>query len=92
MKKILVPTDFSKPAMWALEMAIKIAKRARCPVLTIHEKPSEKDFESIVYATSMNENEKAFTELVKNTQELYQAKVHLVRINTPMNFIPFDQL
>ncbi|HEX6225769.1 MAG TPA: universal stress protein [Chryseolinea sp.] len=66
----------------------RVVRFARCPVLTIHEKPSEKDFESIVYATSMNENEKAFTELVKKTQELYQAKVHLVRINTPMNFQP----
>ena len=66
----------------------RVVRFAKCPVLTIHEKPSEKDFANIVYATSMNENEKPFADVVKNVQEMYQAKVHLVRINTPMNFQP----
>jgi nucleotide-binding universal stress UspA family protein len=66
----------------------RVVRHAKCPVLTVHEKPSEKDFANIVYATSANENEKAFAEVVKNAQEMYQAKVHLVRINTPMNFQP----
>jgi nucleotide-binding universal stress UspA family protein len=66
----------------------RVVRCAKCPVLTVHEKPSEMDFANIVYATSMNENEKAFAEIVKNAQEMYQAKVHLVRINTPMNFQP----
>jgi nucleotide-binding universal stress UspA family protein len=66
----------------------KVVRYAKCPVLTVHEKPSGKDFANIVYATSMSENEKAFADVVKNAQELYQAKVHLVRINTPMNFQP----
>lgn len=66
----------------------RVVRHAKCPVLTVHEPPSEKDFANIVYATSMNDNEKAFAEVVKNAQELYQAKVHLVRINTPMNFQP----
>lgn len=66
----------------------RVVRYAKCPVLTVHEKPSDKDFANIVYATSMNENEKAFADVVKNAQELYKAKVHLVRINTPMNFQP----
>ena len=46
MKKILVPTDFSKPAMWALEMAIKIAKRAKGQIVLLHivEQPSSESF------------------------------------------------
>jgi nucleotide-binding universal stress UspA family protein len=66
----------------------KVVRYAKCPVLTVHEKPSGKDFVNIVYASSLNENEKAFAEVVKNAQEMYNAKVHLVRINTPMNFQP----
>jgi nucleotide-binding universal stress UspA family protein len=68
--------------------AEKVVRYAKCPVLTIHEKPSGKDFANIVYATSLNENERAFAAVVKNAQEMYNAKVHLVRINTPMNFLP----
>jgi nucleotide-binding universal stress UspA family protein len=66
----------------------RVVRFAKCPVLTVHEKPTEKDFVNIVYATSMNENEKAFADVVKNTQAMYNAKIHLVRINTPMNFQP----
>jgi nucleotide-binding universal stress UspA family protein len=64
----------------------KVVRHAKCPVLTVHEKPNGKEFASIVYASCLNENEKAFAAVVKNAQEMYNAKVHLVRINTPMNF------
>lgn len=66
----------------------KVVRFAKCPVLTVHEKPTDKEFTNIVYATCLNENEKAFADVVKNAQEMYGAKVHLVRINTPMNFQP----
>lgn len=66
----------------------KVVRHAKCPVLTIHEKPTGENFTNIVYASSLNENEKAFADVVKNAQEMYQATVHLVRINTPMNFQP----
>lgn len=66
----------------------RVVRYAKCPVLTVHERPTGKDFANIVYASSLNENEKAFAEVVKNAQEIYEAKIHLVRINTPMNFQP----
>lgn len=66
----------------------KVVRYAKCPVLTVHQKPSGKEFSNIVYATCLNENERAFSTVVKNAQEMYGAKVHLVRINTPMNFQP----
>lgn len=66
----------------------KVVRFARCPVLTVHEKPTGKEFSNIVYATCLNENERAFSAVVKNAQEMYGATVHLVRINTPMNFQP----
>lgn len=66
----------------------KVVRHAKCPVLTVHGKPTGENFTNIVYASSLNENEKAFADVVKNAQEMYQATVHLVRINTPMNFQP----
>ncbi len=64
----------------------KVVRHAKCPVLTVHEKPSGKDFANIVYASSLNQTEKEFAQVVKNAQEMYNATIHLVRINTPMNF------
>jgi nucleotide-binding universal stress UspA family protein len=66
----------------------KVVRYAKCPVLTVHEKPSNKGFKSIVYATSLSEDEKSFSDVVIRAQEMYGATVHLVRINTPMNFRP----
>lgn len=66
----------------------RVVRYAKCPVLTVHEKPSGHNFVNIVYASSLNENEKAFARVVQNAQEMYHAKIHLVRINTPMNFRP----
>jgi nucleotide-binding universal stress UspA family protein len=66
----------------------RVVRSAKCPVLTVHEQPSGEAFKNIVYATSLNQNEKAFAEVVKNAQEMFAATVHLVRINTPMNFQP----
>ncbi|HEY0654357.1 MAG TPA: universal stress protein [Chryseosolibacter sp.] len=66
----------------------KVVRFAKCPVLTVHQKPTGKEFSNIVYATCLNENERAFATVVKNAQEMYGATVHVVRINTPMNFQP----
>lgn len=66
----------------------KVVRYSKCPVLTVHEEPTGKDFVNIVYASRLNENEKEFASVVKNAQEMYNAMIHLVRINTPMNFRP----
>lgn len=66
----------------------KVVRYAKCPVLTVHEKSSGSNFSNIVYASSLSEDEKDFSSVVLNTQELYGATIHLVRVNTPMNFKP----
>jgi nucleotide-binding universal stress UspA family protein len=66
----------------------KVVRHAKCPVLTVHEKSSGTDFKNIVFASSMSENEKDFATVIMNTQEMYGATIHLVRVNTPMNFKP----
>jgi nucleotide-binding universal stress UspA family protein len=64
----------------------KVVRTAHCPVLTVYDKPGNKDFKNIVYATSMNKDEEVFSRVVRTTQRTYDATVHLVRINTPGNF------
>jgi nucleotide-binding universal stress UspA family protein len=64
----------------------KVVRMAGCPVLTVHNKPATKDFKQIVYATSMDKDEEVFSRIVRTTQKLYDATIHLVRINTPSNF------
>lgn len=66
----------------------KVIRNSECPVLTVHAKPTRTDYKNIVYATSMSDDEKEFSRLVKNTQKLYDSTVHVVRINTPNNFQP----
>jgi nucleotide-binding universal stress UspA family protein len=64
----------------------KVVRQAKCPVLTVQKKPATTDFKNIVYATAMSKDEEVFAAIVKQAQNLYDATVHLVRINTPGNF------
>lgn len=64
----------------------KVVRHAHCPVLTIQKKPLRSEFKNIVYATSMSKDEEVFSRIVKRAQDLYDATIHLVRINTPGNF------
>lgn len=64
----------------------KVVRHALCPVLTVHNKPSTREFKNIVYATSMSTDEKTFSEVIRTIQEMYNATIHFVRINTPLNF------
>jgi nucleotide-binding universal stress UspA family protein len=64
----------------------KVVRHSRCPILTVHKKPSSTDFKNIVYATAMSKDEEIFSRIVKRTQQLYDSTIHLVRINTPGDF------
>jgi nucleotide-binding universal stress UspA family protein len=64
----------------------KVVRHAKCPVLTVQKKPTRSEFKNIVFATSMSKDEEVFSRIVKRAQEMYNAKIHLVRINTPGNF------
>lgn len=64
----------------------RVVRHAHCPVLTVQKKPLRSDFKNIVYATSLNKDEEVFSRIVRSTQQLYDAKIHLVHINTPGNF------
>jgi len=64
----------------------KVVRHARCPVLTVHKKPTTTNFKNIVYATAMSPEEEVFSRFVKKTQQMYDSTIHLVRINTPADF------
>ena len=70
----------------------RVIRHSRCPVLTVHECPDSNLFENIVYATSINDDEVAFSRVIKTAQQLYNSKVHLVRVNTPSNFSPDNSM
>lgn len=64
MKRILVPTDFSKPALLALETAANIARKANARIILLHviEQPHSESF-SVSGEVSYNEDweDKIFT-------------------------------
>jgi len=64
----------------------KIVRTMKCPVLTVHKRPSVIDFKNIVYATAMHKDEEVFSKIIKRTQQIYNSTIHLVRINTPSDF------
>lgn len=64
----------------------KVVRYSKCPVLTIHDQPHASTFENIIYATGLNDNEREFGRVIRGLQKMFLATVHVVRINTPMNF------
>lgn len=66
----------------------KVVRYSHCPVLTVHKKAAFMDFKNIVYATSMNKDEEAFSRVVSQVQAIYDATLHLVWVNTPGIFQP----
>jgi len=66
----------------------KVIRRSRCPVLTVYERPGSQNFKNIVYATCTNTDETPFSKVLKLAQQLYDSTIHLVRVNTPSNFLP----
>ena len=66
----------------------RVVRYAKCPVLTVHERPSGKGFRNIVYASSLRDDERAFSDVVKNTQAMYSSTIHLLHVNTPASFQP----
>lgn len=64
----------------------RVVRHAKCPVLSINKRPAKVNFKNIVYATAMHKDEEIFAKLIKETQGIYNSKIHLVRVNTPGNF------
>ena len=68
-------------------IANKVIRHSKCPVLTLHQRPVTDIYKNIVYATPILPSEEVFSRIVKTAQQLFDSTVHLVRINTPANFL-----
>ncbi|MCC9168399.1 universal stress protein [Pontibacter harenae] len=64
----------------------KVVRTASCPVLTVKEKPGAFEVKDIVLASDFKREISQATEKFKAFQELFNAKLHLVYINTPGAF------
>jgi nucleotide-binding universal stress UspA family protein len=64
----------------------KVVRHAKCPVLTVKSKIDIKNIQDIVFATNFKEEDSHVAEELKKLQEVFKAKLHLVRVNTPTSF------
>ena len=66
--------------------AEKVVRHAACPVLTLRQGADDTNFENIVFATGLQDQDDTCTQVVRDFQSIFDAKIHVVRINTPNNF------
>ena len=64
----------------------KVVRHAKCPVLTVKTKMNIEDVNDIVFATNFKAEDSHVAEELKKLQEVFKAKLHLVRVNTPNSF------
>lgn len=65
-----------------------VAMHAKAPVLSVKSDESGHDFKTILLAGSFQEDDIPNCDLVIAIQQVFDSKIHLLRINTPKNFIP----
>ncbi len=64
----------------------KVVRHSNCPVLTVKSKMNIEEVENIVFATNFKEEDSHVAGELKKLQEIFKAKMHLVRVNTPNSF------
>jgi nucleotide-binding universal stress UspA family protein len=64
----------------------KVVRNSRCPVLTVKTRTNLHDIRDIAFASNFTEDESHVTEDLKKLQEVFEACLHLVFINTPNEF------
>lgn len=66
--------------------AERVVRMARCPVITLHDALSVKDIKKIVFATNFEDPSSQLIDKLTQLQNIFDATLHLVRVNTPNNF------
>ncbi|MEN8250492.1 MAG: universal stress protein [Bacteroidota bacterium] len=69
----------------------KLLRRVNCPVMAVNQIIPIEDYKKIVFPTTTNSKETNLIEIIKNLQQAFESKIHLVRINTPSDFIPDEE-
>lgn len=70
----------------------KVVRYASCPVITVKNKVALTSIESIVFATDLSDNQDRLVSKVKDMQKMLNAKLHLLKVNTPSHFYTNRQL
>jgi nucleotide-binding universal stress UspA family protein len=66
--------------------AEKVVRHAGCPVLTLRKEIKLADIGKIVFASDFKEQKPAYMKMIKSIQNLFNAELHIVYINTPSHF------
>ncbi|MCB9187297.1 MAG: universal stress protein [Flavobacteriales bacterium] len=66
--------------------AQRILRRSNCPVLTVKKVPENLDFKNIVFASNFNEEVETAFLAVQRFAEIYNAKLHMLRVCTIADF------
>jgi nucleotide-binding universal stress UspA family protein len=64
----------------------KVVRFAGCPVLSIRKKPGGFDLKNVVLAVNFEENYTSFLHKLIDWQKLFNFKLHVLHVNTPLNF------
>ena len=64
----------------------KVVRRAKCPVLTVKEAVDADSIKDIVFATNLRHTEEKLMNEVLKLQKLFDAKLHILCVNTPSTF------
>lgn len=64
----------------------KVVRRAKCPVLTVKEAVDPDAIKDIVFATNLRHTEEKLMNEVVKLQKLFNAKLHILCVNTPSTF------
>lgn len=69
----------------------KLLRKVNCPVMAVNQIVPFEDYKKIVFPTTTKNKESNLIAAIKEFQEIFDSKIHLVRINTPSNFIPDEE-
>ena len=72
--------------------AEKIVRLSDCPVITIRKYKETETFDNIVFASNFSDKYNYPVESLKVFQQLFNARLSLVYVNTPGNFTPTEEL
>lgn len=64
----------------------KIVRFSRVPVFAIHKSVKLSTIQNIVFPTELHLNESNLVKRVKELQKFFKAKLHVIYVNTPVNF------
>lgn len=64
----------------------KVVRRAKCPVLTVKSPVEANSIKNVVLATNMKVNHEQLVREFNKLQQLFNATIHIVSINTPADF------